>query len=159
MTHGGVRGPRGQQFRDLALGLFVELERKSGKSWEPVFRSLEPAWSVLGLPPGDYRLRFTSRLDERGEPVALDERPRSVKVRAGEVSEVDAVLEHVDTGLVVVGVIAAVAAAVLLHDWLDEHDLPVPPLPPLPPPAVADAIFWISLDLAVGKWAQLHAAD
>ena len=136
----GQPGPR---------GLFVELERKSGpKSWEPVFRSLDPAWSVLGLPPGDYRLRFPSRLDAAGEPVALDERPRTVKVRAGEVTEVDAVLEHVDKGLVVVGVLAAVAAAVLLHEWLDDNDLPVPPLPPLPPAAIADAIFWISLDLA-----------
>lgn len=129
-------------------GLFVELERKVGKRYEPVFRSLEPAWSVLGLPPGDYRLRFPSRLGESGEEEALDERPRSVKVRAGQVTEVDAVLEHVDKGLIVAGVVAAVVAAVLLDDWLDDHDLPLPPLPPLPPPHVADAIFWISLDLA-----------
>ena len=83
-----------------------------GPAFEPVFRSLDPAWSVLGLPPGDYRLRFPSRLDASGEPQPLDERPRAVKVRAGEVTDVDAVLEHVDKGLVVVGVIAAGEAAI-----------------------------------------------
>jgi hypothetical protein len=142
-------------------GLFVELERREGKSYEPVFRSLEPAWSVLGLRPGDYRLRFTSRLDAKGDPQPLEEKPRGVKVRAGEVTEVDAVLEHVDKGLVVVGVIAAVAAAVLLHEWLDDQDLPTPPLPPIPPPAVVDAIFWISLDLATYSdepWSPSNAA-
>ena len=148
----GQPGPR---------GLFVELERRSGKQYEPVFRSLDPAWSVLGLPPGDYRLRFPSRLGPTGEPEPLDERPRTVKVRAGEVTEVDAVLEHVDKGLVVVGVLAAVAAAVLLHEWLEDNDLPVPPLPPLPPAAIADAIFWISLDLATAGdevWSPESAA-
>jgi hypothetical protein len=61
------------------------------------------------------------------------------------VTEVDTVLEHVDKGLIVAGVIAAVALAV----FLDSHDLPTPPLPPLPPPSdVLDAVFWISLDAA-----------
>jgi hypothetical protein len=141
----GQPGPR---------GLFVELERKAGAKYEPVFRSLEPAWGVLGLPPGEYRLRFPSRLDEAGEEVAMNERPRRVRVRAGEVTEVDAVLEHVDKGLVVAGVVAAVVVAVLLEDWLDDHDLPLPPLPP--PPHVLDAIFWISLDLA---HAETHERD
>ena len=134
----GQPGPR---------GLFVELERKAGKEWEPVFRSLEPGWSVMGLAPGTYRLNFPFRLDDQGREMALDERPRKVRVRAGEVTEVDAVLEHVDKGLIVVGVIAAVVAAVLLDDWLGDHDLPTPPLPP-PPHEVLDAVFWVSLDLA-----------
>jgi len=132
----GTPGPR---------GLFIELERKEGTRYTPVFRSLEPAWSVMGLPPGDYRLRFPARLDEAGNAVPLDEDARAVKVRAGEVTEVDTVLEHVDKGLIVAGVIAAVALAV----FLDSHDLPVPPLPPIPPPpGVLDAVFWISLDAA-----------
>jgi hypothetical protein len=135
----GTPGPR---------GLFIELERKEGKRFTPVFRSLEPAWSVMGLPPGDYRLRFPARLDDEGNAVTLDEDPRPVKVRAGEVTEVDTVLEHVDKGLIVAGVIAAVALAV----FLDSHDLPMPPIPTLPlippPPGVLDAVFWISLDAA-----------
>lgn len=132
----GTPGPR---------GLFIELERKEGTRFTPVFRSLEPAWSVMGLPPGDYRLRFPARLDDEGNAVKLDEDPRPVKVQAGEVTEVDTVLEHVDKGLIVAGVIAAVALAV----FLDVHDLPVPPLPPVPPPpGVLDAVFWISLDAA-----------
>lgn len=132
----GTPGPR---------GLFIELERKAGKGYVPVFRSLEPAWSVMGLPPGEYRLRFPARLDDEGNAVKLDEDPRPVKVQAGEVTEVDTVLEHVDKGLIVAGVIAAVALAV----FLDTHDLPVPPLPPIPPPpGVLDAVFWISLDAA-----------
>lgn len=132
----GTPGPR---------GLFIELERKEGKRFTPVFRSLEPAWSVMGLPPGEYRLRFPARLDEAGNAVTLDEEPRTVKVKAGEVTEVDTVLEHVDEGLIVAGVIAAVALAV----FLDAHDLPTPPIPPIPPPPhVVDAIFWVSLDVA-----------
>jgi hypothetical protein len=130
----GAPGPR---------GLFIELERREGKRFTPVFRSLEPAWSVMGLPPGEYRLRFPARLDEKGNATKLDEEPRPVRVRAGEVTEVDTVLEHVDKGLVVAGVIAAVALAV----FLDAHDLPLPPVPPLPPPPeVLDAVFWVSLD-------------
>jgi hypothetical protein len=130
----GTPGPR---------GLFIELERKEGKRFSPVFRSLEPAWSVMGLPPGEYRLRFPARLDEAGNAVTLDEDPRPVKVLAGKVTEVDTVLEHVDKGLIVAGVIAAVALAV----FLDTHDLPLPPVPPIPPPPdVLDAVFWISLD-------------
>ncbi len=132
----GTPGPR---------GLFIELERKEGTRFTPVFRSLEPAWSVMGLPPGEYRLRFPARLDDQGNAVKLDEEPRVIKVLAGEVTEVDTVLEHVDKGLIVAGVIAAVALAV----FLDVHDLPVPPLPPIPPPpGVLDAVFWISLDAA-----------
>ena len=127
----GTPGPR---------GLFIELERREGNHRRPVFRSLEPAWSVMGLPPGDYLLRFPARLDEEGKAVRLDEKPRLVKVQAGEVTEVDTVLEHVDMGLVVAGVIAVVALAV----FLDAHDLPVPPLPPVPaPPGLFDAVFWI----------------
>ena len=132
----GTPGPR---------GLFIELERKEGTRFTPVFRSLEPAWSVMGLPPGEYRLRFPARLDEEGNAAPLDEEPRTVKVLAGEVTEVDTVLEHVDKGLIVAGIFAAVALAV----FLDVHDLPVPPIPPIPPPpGVLDAVFWISLDAA-----------
>lgn len=132
-------------------GLFVELERREAKDrYSPVFRSLEPSWSVMGLPEGEYRLRFPARLDEAGNAVALEEKPRRVNVRAGEVTEVEAVLEHVNYGWVAAGVVAAVVAAVLLEDWLDDHDLPVPPLPPPPPPAVLDAIFYVTLELASG---------
>ncbi len=132
----GTPGPR---------GLFIELDRREGKRFVPVFRSLEPAWSVMGLPPGEYRLRFPARLDDQGHAVPLDEEARTVQVLAGEVTEVDTVLEHVDKGLIVAGVIAAVALAI----FLDTHDLPLPPLPSIPPPpGVLDAVFWISLDAA-----------
>jgi hypothetical protein len=108
----------------------------------------------MGLPAGEYRLRFPARLDEAGHTVALDEEARRLRVRSGEVTEVDAVLEHVSRGLIAAGVITAVVAAVLLEDWLDDHDLPLPPLPP-PPPEVFDAIFYVSLDIATtpsGPW-------
>ncbi|MEO8277627.1 MAG: hypothetical protein ABI639_15550 [Thermoanaerobaculia bacterium] len=127
-------------------GLSIELDRKEGAKFRPVFRSLEPTWSVLGLPPGEYRLSFPERLDAAGEVQALDERPRMLRIHAGEVAEVDTVLSHVNKGMVVAGVVAAVVAAVLLDDWLGDHDLrpPLPHLPP-PPPDVLDAIFWISV--------------
>jgi hypothetical protein len=130
-------------------GLFIELERReAGDRYTPVFRSLEPSWSVMGLPAGEYRLRFPARLDEWGNAVALDQKPRRVKVHAGEVTEVETVLSHVNYGLIAAGVVTAVVAAVLLEDWLDTHDLPDPPLPPLPPPPVLDAVFWVTLDIA-----------
>lgn len=137
----GTPGPR---------GLFVELERRqAGDRYAPVFRSLEPTWSVMGVPAGEYRLRFPARLDEEGNVVRLDEQPRRVRVRAGEVTEVDATLEHVNRGLIAAGVVTAVVAAILLEDWLDDHDLPVPPLA-LAAPDVAETIFYLSID--AGGW-------
>lgn len=135
---GGQPGPR---------GLVSELERREGGAWKPVFRSLDPAWTVAGLAPGRYRLRFPARLDASGAVVRLDERTRELRVRAGEVVEVEAVLEHVSTPMVVVGVAAAVVAAVLLYEWLDDHDLPSPPLPP-PPPELAEVFFQVAVDVA-----------
>ena len=34
------------------------LERKERGGWIPVFRTLEPVWTVAGLSPGRYRVRF-----------------------------------------------------------------------------------------------------
>ncbi len=121
-----------------------ELERRAGKGWEPVFKALSPRWTVVSLPPGKYRVRFTARLDESGHAVRLDDPGKVVRVRKGEVAEVETVLEHVPTGLIVAGVLTAVVAAVLLHEWLGDHDLPLPDLPPLP--HLADAVFQITLD-------------
>lgn len=145
-----VPGPR---------GLYVELERReAGDRFTPVFRSLEPVWSVMGLAPGEYRLRFPARLDEEGHAVRLEERPRRVRVRAGEVAEVEAVLDHVNKGLVVAGVVTAVVAAVLLEDWLDDHDLPLPPLPHPPAPELAEAVFYLTLDASSAAHEPWHAA-
>ncbi|HEX4954977.1 MAG TPA: Ig-like domain-containing protein [Thermoanaerobaculia bacterium] len=121
-----------------------ELERRAGKGWEPVFKALSPRWTVVSLPPGKYRVRFTAQLDESGHAVRLDDPGKVVRVKKGKVTEVETVLAHVPTGLIVAGVITAVVAAVLLHEWLDDHDLPLPPLPPLD--HVAEAVFQITLD-------------
>jgi hypothetical protein len=67
------------------------------------------------------------------------------------------VLEHVNRGLVAAGVLTAVVAAVLLEDWLDDHDLPLPPLPP-PPPEVVDAIFYVTLDAVTSPAEPWQAA-
>jgi hypothetical protein len=128
-------------------GLMSELERQAHGGWHPVFRSLDPAWTVMGLAPGRYRLRFPARLDESGHVERLDEDVRGLRVRAGEVTEVEAVLEHVSKPLVAVGVVAAVVAAVIISDWLDDHDLPLPPLPP-PPPELAELVFYVALDVS-----------
>jgi len=126
-------------------GVMGELQRRDGGSWTTVFRSLDPTWAVAGLPPGSYRLRVPARLDEAGNVVRVDEKAVQVKVREGQVTEAEVILRHVDTGAVVAGAVAVVLAAVLLHEWLDDHDLPAPPLPP---PEVLDAIVWVSIDLA-----------
>ncbi len=55
------------------------------------------------------------------------------------------------------GAAAVVVAAVLLHDYLDDHDLP---LPPPPPPDFVNAVFWVTLDLASEppQWRPAHSA-
>ncbi|MEO8505931.1 MAG: hypothetical protein ABI609_18695, partial [Acidobacteriota bacterium] len=136
-------------------GLSSELSRQTGKradgkaQWTTVFRSLDPAWTVMNLPPGKYRLHFPARLDEDGNVLRLDERDQLLQVKAGSVSDVTATLEHVNPAAVALGVVAAVAAAVLLHDWLQDHDLPLPPLP-LPPPDLLDAAFYVTFDAGAG---------
>jgi len=122
------------------------LERRlAGDRWQPVFRSIEPSWAVAGLEPGRYRFRFDLTLDEHGQPDDL-ERPvrREVDVRAGEAVDVELILDHVSPAMVAAGAAAVVVAAVLLHQWIDEHDLPTPPLPP--PSWALEAAFWITLD-------------
>jgi len=132
-------------------GVLGELERQEGKVWIPVFRSLDPVWAAAGLPPGRYRVRFSARLDESGNVVRLDDRGKSLEVEEGAITEVQAVLEHMPAALVVVAVVTVVVAAVLLADWLQDHDLP---LPPPPPPELLDAVIYVSIDLATaGSWA------
>jgi hypothetical protein len=65
-------------------------------------------------------------------------------VRAGEAAEVVLVLDHVSPATVAVGAAAVVLAAVLLHEWLDDLDLPDPPAPPA---WAVEAAFWIALDV------------
>jgi hypothetical protein len=122
------------------------LERKERGGWIPVFRTLEPVWTIAGLSPGRYRVRFDLALDPAGQPEALD-RPvvETFDVRPGEVVEVEVILDHVSPAAVAAGAVAVVIAAVLLHEWLDDLDLPTPPAPPH---WAAEAAFWITLDLA-----------
>ena len=133
---------RGELLREPISGV---LERRTGETWEPVFRSLDPSWAVVGLEPGRYRVRFDLTLDPSGQPEDL-ERPvrEAVDVTPGEIVEVELVLDHVSPAMIAAGAAAIVVAAVLLHEWLDDVDLPTPP----PPPSWAlEAAFWVTLDL------------
>ncbi|MGD1147535.1 MAG: Ig-like domain-containing protein [Thermoanaerobaculaceae bacterium] len=122
-------------------GILGELERQDAKNWAPVFRSLNPTWTVVDLPPGSYRLRFPARLDEAGNVVRLGDKVTDVTVKEGSVTEVQAVLDHVSTGLVVAGVVTVVAIAAILAKE-GHHGLPVPPPPP---PGLADVVFHVSI--------------
>jgi hypothetical protein len=124
-------------------GIMGELDRKESANWVPVFRSLNPAWTVAGLPPGAYRVRFPARLDEAGNVIRLEGTATDVKVKEGKITDVNAVLDHVDTALIVAGVVAAVLIAKYVHD----HGLPEPPPPP---PGLLDAVFYVSIDLIGG---------
>ncbi len=122
------------------------LERRAGRGWTPLFRSLEPTWAVAGLAPGRYRMSFEATLDARGQAEDLDRPVRQeIDVRAGEVVEVEVLLDHVSPAMVAAGAVAVVLAAVLLHEWLDDLDLPTPPRPPA---WAVEAAFWVTLDLA-----------
>lgn len=136
-------------------GLMSELQRSELGGWETIFRSLDPTWTVMGLIPGTYRLVFPARLDREGNVVKLDEKPHTLRVKAGQVLETETVLRHVSGALVAAGVITTVAVAVLLHDWLKDHDPPLPPPPPLPPQVVAQ-IFYVGVDIALSApWHQV----
>jgi hypothetical protein len=134
----------------LSGGVVGELERQEGGLWVPVFRSLDARWTVLGLKPGKYRVRFPARLDDAGNEVALEGRPKIVRVHPDQVTEVETVVEHVPPALVAAGIATAVVAAVLLWDWLDAHDLPAPPIPP-PPPALVEAVFHVAVQVAIAS--------
>jgi hypothetical protein len=135
----------------LSGGIVGELERlEGGGQWVPVFRSLDARWTVLGLKPGKYRVRFPARLDDAGNEVALETRPKIVRVRADQVTEVETVVEHVPPVLVAAGVATAVVAAALLWDWLDDLGLPAPPLPH-PPPELVEAVFHVAVEVAIAS--------
>ena len=129
-------------------GIVAVLERQEHGSYVPVFRSLAASWTVINLKPGKYRLRFNGRLDEAGNIVTFPEEVRNLKAKEGQVTEVTAVLSHVEPALIAAGVVTAVVAAILLDDWLSGHDLPTPPLPP-PPPDLLDAVFTVGVDIAL----------
>ena len=124
-------------------GIMGELDRKEGTNWVPVFRSLNPTWTVAGLLPGSYRVRFPARLDEAGNVVRLGGTATEVRVTEGRITDVNAVLDHVDTALIVAGVVAAVLIAKYVHD----HGLPEPPPPP---PGLLDAVFYVSVNVVTG---------
>jgi hypothetical protein len=129
-------------------GVTSELSCWQEGQWKPVFRSLQPTWTVIGLPGGRCRIAFPARFDAAGHLQRLDERSRTVRVRDGETTEVVATLRHVSKPLVVAGVTAGVVAAVLLHEWLGDHDLPTPPLPE-PSWWLADLAAQVVIDLAL----------
>ncbi len=136
-------------------GWMSELQRSEAGGWRTIFRSLAPSWTVMGLAPGTYRLVFPARLDERGNVVKLDEKPHMLRVKAGQVLETETVLRHVSGALIAAGVVTTVAVAVLLHDWLKDHDPPLPPPPPLPPALVAQ-VFYVGLDIALSApWREV----
>lgn len=135
-------------------GLVGELDRQEGNAWRTVFRSLNPGWAVVGLPPGTYRVGFPARLSEAGDVERLEEPVgRVFKVKQGVMTDVQVTLSHVPPALVVVGVVTVVVAAVLISKYLSDHDLPEPPLPP---PELVDVAFHISLDLAMAaSWDEV----
>jgi len=138
-------------------GVLGELQRQDGKSWITVFRSLNPTWTVVGLPSGLYRLRFPARLDEVGNIVRLNEGAADVTVKDGAVTEVQAVLDHVSTGLVILAVLTVVVIIylVLAKDG-HEHGIPEPPPPPVP--WLADVVFRVAVDLVFVATATPAAA-
>ncbi|HVN77013.1 MAG TPA: Ig-like domain-containing protein [Thermoanaerobaculaceae bacterium] len=126
-------------------GILGELERQDGRTWRTVFRSLNPTWTVVGLPPGVYRVRFPAHLDDSGNVVRLGDNATGVTVKDGAVTEVQAVLDHVSTGLVILAAVTVVVVVYLLAKESHDHGIPAPPPPP---PWIADIVFHVAVDLA-----------
>jgi len=133
--------------RVLPTRIVGELERREADGgWRPVFRSLEPSWTVAGLLPGRYRVSFDARLDGEGAVEALERSvKKEVRVVEGEAAQVELVLDHVSPAMIAAGAAGIVVAAVLLHELLDDLDLPPPPAPPA---WALETAFWVTLDLA-----------
>ena len=125
-----------------------ELERSADGGWQPIFRSLDPSWTVLDLPPGKYKLSFPAQLDEIGNAVRIEDKGRIFRVKKGRIAELESTLDHTPKALIVTGVMTAMIVAVVLHEWLDDHGLPKPPVPR---GLLADVAFTMTLDLAFGS--------
>ncbi len=141
--------------RPSPAGVLGELERQDGTAWRTVFRSLDPTWTVVGLPPGKYRVRFPARLDDSGNVVRLSDNATEVAVNEGAVTDVNAVLDHVSTGLVILAVITVVVIIYFLAKETHEHGLPVPPPPP---PWLADLVFHVGVNISFSTGAGSEPA-
>lgn len=119
------------------------LERRERDVWVPVFRSLEPAWRVEDLAPGRYRVTLPSVLDAEGNPVPVEDARKTVRVRQGQLSRLEGNLDHVPKGAIAAGIVGAVIVGALLHEILDDLDLPTPP------PELVDVAIGVTVDLAV----------
>ncbi|MFI5118927.1 MAG: hypothetical protein ACHQM4_00855 [Thermoanaerobaculia bacterium] len=111
-----------------------ELARVTGSGEEAVGRSMAPAWSLVGLAPGKYRLRVTRRLTPEGDIEAL-ENPgdRTFEISAGEKTTVSVVLRKVPVVWIVVAALTVVALVILAIAGSRHAHLPPPPPLPLPP--------------------------
>jgi hypothetical protein len=114
--------------------VFAELHRIDGGKETAVGRSMAPAWSLLALPPGRYRLDVSKKIDDAGGIVPLAH-PGSKKfdLKAGETTSLNVVLEKVPTLWIILAVVTIVALLVIGIDAASKGKLPMPPIPPLPP--------------------------
>lgn len=135
------------------MGIVGELQRQEGKAWRTVFRSLNPSWVVVGLPPGTYRVSFPARLTDAGDVERMEKPVReTLRVQQGKMTDVQVTLSHISPALVVIAVVTVVVAAVLISDYLSDHDLPEPPLPS---PELLDVAFHITMDVAIAaSWSE-----
>lgn len=120
--------------RVASFPVLSELSRLTDLGEEGVGRSMAPAWSLLDLPPGKYRLRVTRRLTAEGDIEAL-ENPgdKTFEVSAGEKTTVSIVLKKVPVFWIVVAALTVVALVILAIAGSRHGHLPPPPPLPLPP--------------------------
>jgi hypothetical protein len=124
-------------------GAVGELERRLGERWVTVFRTLSPAWAVAGLPPGGYRVRVRSRVNDAGREVRVRERVAEIEVAGGELAGVELVL---DSGAAMVaGAAAAATAAAVMREVLDYERLRRPPPAGGSPAGVPARVFDLRL--------------
>jgi len=130
-----------ESFRLVPYPVLSEIYRADGSNLTLVGRSMSPMWAIPEIAAGSYRILVTKRIDENGDIEPLkDPRGKGFDLKAGQKATLRVVLKKVPTGLIILGVVAAVALIYFGTKELASGHLP--PFPLVPPDVVVGVVMW-----------------